>query len=82
MAKCEAIARINRIGNGFNGHRGNYTCKAEGTVMAAYTITTEAWVEGRFTQTSTTEMKPACAKHAGNTPNLVYRRSVTLTASK
>ncbi len=82
MGKCEAIARINRVGNGFNGHRGNYTCKAEGTVMADYFIVTESWVEGRFTKTSTTEMKPACAKHAGSTPDLVYRRTVRLEASK
>ncbi|CAB4152505.1 hypothetical protein UFOVP613_18 [uncultured Caudovirales phage] len=69
--KCNAIARINRIGNGFNGHRGDYTCKEQATTLATYRIIdTGSWNE------IGTESLPTCAKHAAATPTMAYRRTI------
>jgi len=74
MNKCQAIARINRIGNGFNGQNRDYTCTAEGTQMAAYTVTTTIYTDGRTIHQRATEMRPACVKHAA--PKMAFRRWV------
>jgi hypothetical protein len=58
--QCHAIARINRIGNGFNGHRGNYRCKAAAVMLDIYRIIDV----GTWRLVGFDEL-PTCAKHAG-----------------
>ena len=71
---CNAVARINRIGNGFNGHAGNYTCKEAATTSARYEIKDA----GTWQITGTEEM-PTCEKHAA--PGMAYRREIKREAA-
>jgi hypothetical protein len=71
MEKCNAVARINRVGNGFNGHTGNYTCKEAATTVAEYKIKDAgSWA------LIGVEVLPTCAKHAAATPQMAYRREI------
>lgn len=57
--RCNANARINRIGNGFNGHTGNYQCKLAATTAADYKIQDAgSW------ELIGIESLPTCSKHA------------------
>jgi hypothetical protein len=75
MEKCNAIARVNRIGNGFNGHTGNYTCKEAATTVAEYRI-----IDAASYARIGVEVLPTCAKHAAATPKMAYRREVKRAA--
>jgi hypothetical protein len=80
MENCKAIARVNRVGNGFNGHRGDYTCTAAGTTTAVYTVRTDQWIDGRLHTTTGTTMLPVCDRHA--TSKMAWRRTVKVDATK
>jgi len=69
MTQCQAIGRINRVGNGFNGHTGDYQCKAEAVTTAEYQIR-----DAGSLNLIAVETLPACAKHAA--PAAWYRRTV------
>jgi hypothetical protein len=75
MSRCNALARINRIGNGFNGQTGNYTCKEEATTSATYRIKDA----GTWELTGTEEL-PTCEKHAA--PGMAYRREIEREAAR
>jgi hypothetical protein len=75
MSRCNAIARINRIGNGLNGHTGDYRCKEAATTAAAYRIINA----GTWELTGTEEL-PTCEKHAA--PAMAHRREVKREAAQ
>lgn len=69
--RCNAIARINRVGNGFNHQNENGRCTAEATTVAEYKILDAgSWAK------IGTEILPTCDKHAAATPAMAYRREL------